>query len=61
MFLDDDLPKKKNEPEPLNLENLSIEELQEYIVWLESEIERTRQDITRKQSAGSAAEQFFKS
>ena len=61
MFLDEELPKPKDAPQPRKLENLSIEELKEYIVWLQEEIQRTEAEIRRKQSAGSAAASFFTS
>ena len=60
MFLDEDLPRPKDVPQPRKLENLSIEELKEYIVWLREEIARAETEIKRKQSAGSAAATFFK-
>lgn len=61
MFFEEDLPKKKDAPEARKLDRLSIDELQEYVEWLEGEIERTKADITRKRAAGSfAAENFFK-
>lgn len=60
-MFDEELPKKKDAPEPRNLERLSIGELNEYIIWLEGEIERTKQDIKRKDAASAAASTFFKS
>ena len=62
MFFDDELPKKKDAPEPRKLDALSLDELAEHIAWLESEIERTRLEIKRKERAGQfAAQNFFKS
>lgn len=60
-MFDEELPKKKDAPEPRNLERLSVDELREYITWLQSEITRTEEDIKRKQAASSAASLFFKS
>ncbi len=60
MFLDDDLPKPKDAPQPRNLEKLSIEELREYKIWLREEEDRAEAEIKRKQSAGDAASMFFK-
>ena len=47
--------------EPLNLEDMSIEELDEYIAQLKAEIERVEADIAAKQSQFGAAEALFKS
>lgn len=60
MFLDDAPPKKKDEPEPRNLERLSLTELEEYIRWLETEIQRVRDDIRRKSGQKQLAENLFK-
>ncbi|MEM6811464.1 MAG: DUF1192 domain-containing protein [Pseudomonadota bacterium] len=58
MFDDEDQPKK---PEQLkNLENLSIDELEDYIEFLKSEITRTQDEITKKKSHHDAAAAFFK-
>ncbi|MFO1241618.1 MAG: DUF1192 domain-containing protein [Rickettsiales bacterium] len=59
-MFEEDLPKKKDAPEPRNLERLSIDELREYIDWLTTEIKRAEDDITRKRAASSAASLFFK-
>ncbi len=47
--------------EPLNLEDMSIDDLQEYIATLKAEIERVEADIAGKQSQMGAAEALFKS
>lgn len=60
MLFDEDLPRPKDSPQPRNLEPLSLAELQEHIAWLEAEILRARQEITRKKAAALAAEGFFK-
>ena len=60
-MFDEEPPKKKDAPEPRNLERLSVGELKEYIVWLEGEIERAKADIKRKYAASTAASAFFKS
>jgi len=60
MFIDDAPPKKKDAPEPRNLERLSLAELEEYNAWLEGEIARVREDITRKSGQKQLAEGFFK-
>jgi len=43
-----------------NLEPMGIEELEAYIGDLETEIERVRAEIARKQAHRSGAEAFFK-
>ncbi len=59
-MFDDDLPKKKTEEFPRNLERLSVSELQEYIGELKSEIERVEGEVTRKKASEEAASSFFK-
>lgn len=44
-----------------NLETLSVDELEERIVALQSEIERCQQEISGKQSSRASAESVFKS
>lgn len=60
MFHDDDLDPKTNKPQPRDLENLSVEELAEYIVDLKAEIQRVEKDIQAKGAQKSAADAFFK-
>ncbi len=56
----DDLEPKKKKPAPKNLEEMSIEALQEYIAEMEVEIARVREAIAGKEDARTGAEQFFK-
>ncbi len=56
-----DLEPKKKKPDVKNLEVLSIEALEEYIGDLREEIERVRNEITKKSTARGDAETFFKS
>ncbi len=56
----DDLEPEKKKPEQKNLEELSIEALEEYIADLEAEIARVREAIAGKQDARKGAETFFK-
>ncbi len=56
----DDLKPQKQKPAPKNLEEMSIEALEEYIAELEAEIARIREAIAGKQDARAGAEQFFK-
>ena len=61
MFLEEDLPKKKDAPEPRKLDRLSLDELQAHIEWLQSEIARAEDEIKHKEAAGHyAAQNFFK-
>ena len=56
----EELEPKKKKPAPRNLDDLGIAELNDYIAELQSEIERTRGAIARKQGHKSGAEAFFK-
>ena len=57
---DDDEIKKKHNYFSVNLESLSIEELNEYIYFLEDEIKRTHEEISNKNSALGDANAIFK-
>lgn len=57
---EEEKPKPKG-IQPLELDELSIEALGEYIEELEAEIARVREKIAGKQDARGAAESFFKS
>lgn len=57
---EDDLQPQQRKPDVKNLEVLSVEALEEYILELQAEIERVRSEIVRKRSAKSAAETFFR-
>lgn len=62
MFDDDDLPKKPAAAfTPKNLEQMSVTELNHYIRELETEIERAKSDIAKKEKVASDAHSFFKS
>ena len=54
-------PKKPTSLQPLQLKELWIEELEEYIGQLEAEIERVRADIEAKKAHLGAAASLFKS
>lgn len=51
---------QKKKPTPKNLEEMSIEALEEYIAELETEIARVGEAVAGKQDARDGAEQFFK-
>ena len=55
----DDLPQRAT-VKPLDLTSWSIEELEGYILRLQSEIERARVAIAARQSVRGAAEALFK-
>lgn len=56
----DDLEPTKKKPALKNLEELSIDALNDYIAELEQEIVRVREAIKLKESARQGAESFFK-
>ena len=59
---DDDRPRKKISHEiGQDLSLLSVEELNERIALLMSEIERLREPMTKKRASKDAANSFFKS
>lgn len=60
-MFDEDLPKSKTNAFPRNLESLSIDELNDYIEELKTEIERAQSDIKAKQASQAAAADIFKS
>ncbi|MAF97857.1 MAG: DUF1192 domain-containing protein [Micavibrio sp.] len=60
-MFDDELPKKKNQEFPMNLDGVSVAELKDYIADLKSEITRVEADIERKNASALAADSFFKS
>lgn len=58
---EEDLVPKTLRAKPTDLEPMSVEALEEYIVELEAEIERIRVEIKAKESWRGEAESFFKS
>ena len=56
---DDDLPRALR-PKPTDLDVMSIDELSEYIGELETEIERIRMAVIRKEEQKLAADAVFK-
>ena len=59
MIFEDDLPDKASR-KPKVLDDLSIDELEEYIDSLKEEISRVEQEIKRKKEHGAAAAALFK-
>ena len=58
--LDDLDPRNARKAKPLNLDDLNIEDLREYVAVLKAEIERVEAKMKAKQSHASAASAFFK-
>jgi uncharacterized small protein (DUF1192 family) len=56
----DDLDPRNKKKTPLNLDDMSIEDLQEYVAAMKVEIARVEAKIKAKQSHASAAAAFFK-
>ena len=56
----DDLPRQTEDFEPKNLDDLSLDQLEQYIEVLSSEIERVNLEIASKNSVMKAAESVFK-
>lgn len=60
MFDEENLPKKTEATIPRKLDALSIDALKDYIVELEDEIERVKDDIRKKEALHTDADKFFK-
>lgn len=58
MLLEEDDPKKPNN-QPKVLDNLSVDELEEYIEDLKAEISRVEKEIKQKKGHNAAAEALF--
>ena len=56
----DDLDPRNVKKKPLNLDDMNIEDLREYVATLKAEIERVEGKIKSKQSHASAAASLFK-
>ena len=56
----DDLDPRQKKTKPLNLDEMNIEDLREYVAVLKAEIERVEAKIKAKQGHASAAESLFK-
>lgn len=59
-MFEDDLDPKTKKPALKNLEPMSIEELERYIVSMTEEINRVKVEIDRKKAHLAAASSFFK-
>lgn len=56
----DDLDPRNAKKKPLNLDEMNIEDLEEYVAAMRAEIERVEAKLKAKQSHASAAASFFK-
>lgn len=57
----DDLEPQKKKPKPKDLDDMGIEQLEEYLAELEAEAERVRVKIAEKKDYLAGAGKFFKS
>jgi uncharacterized small protein (DUF1192 family) len=56
----DDLDPRHAKKKPLNLDDMNIEDLKEYVATLKAEIDRVEAKIKAKQGHASAAASLFK-
>jgi len=56
----DDLDPRQKKSKPLNLDEMNIDDLKEYVAAMRAEIERVEAKIKAKQGHASAAESLFK-
>ena len=56
----DDLDPRQKKKQPINLDSMNIEDLQEYVAALKAEIARVEDKIKAKQGHAAAAAAFFK-
>ncbi len=59
-MFDDEFVAKPSRSVKRNLTDMSVEELEDYIVELQSEIKRSEDDITKKKASMDAANSVFK-
>lgn len=57
---EDDLPRDRGDWTPRVLDDLSLDQLNDYIAVLEGEIARVKAEIDQKSGAMQAADAFFK-
>lgn len=60
-MFDDDLEPQKQPKQKKNLEAMSVEELEKYVLGLKDEIKRAEEDIEKKQSHMDTVSSVFKS
>jgi len=56
----DDLDPRQKKTQPLNLDALNVEDLEEYVIVLRAELERVEAKIRAKRSHAAAAASLFK-
>ena len=59
-MFEETLPKKKTSEFPRNLDNMSVDELKDYIADLTGEISRVEADMKKKKASADAAASMFK-
>ena len=59
-MLDEDLEPRKKKPVLKNLDVMSVEELEDYVAEMKTEIERVAAEIKKKRAYRDAASSFFK-
>jgi uncharacterized small protein (DUF1192 family) len=59
-MFDDDRPKPKTREFPRNLTDLSVADLDEYVIELKAEIDRAEADKAKKKASADAASSVFK-
>ena len=59
-MFDDDLEPRTKKPKPKDLSLFSVEDLEEYIVALEQEVVRAKDEIARRRKQKTGAEALFK-
>lgn len=60
MLTDDDTDPKTRRAKPRLLDNMSVPDLKEYVLQLQSEIARAEAEIAKKEKHKSAADALFK-
>ncbi len=60
-MFDDELEPRKQKPKLRDLEKMSVNELEEYVVELNEEVVRVQGEINKKKAHAEAASSIFKS
>ena len=60
-MFDEELDPRTKRPKLRNLDNMSVDELEEYIRQLKEEIARVEENVNKKKAYKDAASSFFKS
>lgn len=60
-MFDEELDPRTKRPKLRNLDNMSVDELEDYISQLKEEIARVEENVKKKKAYKNAASSFFKS